>query len=100
LIACEALTNVERHAGASQCSVRVSLSPLTADDALELSGATSLLQIDIIDNGRGLQSEGTGLGLHSMRQRAIEVGGRFGVEAALPHGTRVFARLPCVAAVD
>jgi signal transduction histidine kinase len=37
------------------------------------------LQIEIIDNGRGLQSEGTGLGLHSMRQRAIEVGGRFGV---------------------
>jgi signal transduction histidine kinase len=97
LIACEALANVERHSGASQCCVRVTMAPPAAEDGLELSGATSALHIDIIDNGRVMHSEGTGLGLTSMRQRAAELGGRCSIEAAQPHGTRVRVRLPCLA---
>jgi signal transduction histidine kinase len=98
LIACEALTNVERHSGASQCWVRITLAPPAADEALDLSGATSALQLEIIDNGCGPRFEGTGLGLASMRQRAAELGGWCRVEAAEPRGTRVFVRLPCSAA--
>ena len=98
LIACEALTNVERHSGAGRCCVRVSLAPPTADDDLDLYGPASVLQVEVIDDGRGLDAGGTGLGLASMRQRAAELGGRCWVTAAQPHGTRVCVRLPCMAA--
>ena len=98
LIACEALTNVERHSGAGRCCVRVSLAPPTAEDDLDLYGPASVLQVEVIDDGRGLDTGGTGLGLASMRQRAAELGGRCCVTAAQPHGTRVCVRLPCMPA--
>ncbi|MDP8939206.1 MAG: histidine kinase, partial [Actinomycetota bacterium] len=62
-IAHEAMTNVVRHAGANECAVRIALE----DDTLSL---------DVTDNGRGVGAEcGTGVGLHSMRERAEELGG-------------------------
>ncbi len=80
-IAQEALTNVARHAQAQTCRVSITL-----------DGA---LQLEVNDDGIGLASERpTGIGLTTMRERAVELGGTCTVEPAIPAGTRVLARLP------
>jgi signal transduction histidine kinase len=80
-IVTEALTNVTRHAHATQCSVRIHLD--------------NTLNVDVRDNGVGLP-EGwrTGVGIASMRERVTELGGRLDIEPCLPHGTRITACLP------
>ncbi|MFL6142872.1 MAG: ATP-binding protein [Labedaea sp.] len=83
-IVCEALTNVTRHAGARSCSVR-----LWVDDDLH---------IEVVDDGVGIGqtalTDGGGVGLSSMRERAAELGGDCLVEAERGGGTRVLATLP------
>ena len=80
-IALEGLTNVIRHAQASECTVSLSLS-----DALYL---------EIDDDGVGNASaERAGFGITSMRERALELGGELKIEAGPVHGTRLWARLP------
>jgi signal transduction histidine kinase len=80
-IAQEALTNVVRHAGAGTCLVRISL-----DGALEL---------EITDDGIGLPPDRpAGVGLTSMRERAVELGGTCEILPTPTGGTRVLARLP------
>ncbi|MDP8939593.1 MAG: sensor histidine kinase [Actinomycetota bacterium] len=81
-IAQEAVTNVVRHARADSCLVR--LSP--EKDALEL---------EVSDDGVGLpEDRRSGVGLHSMRERAGELGGACKIEPMPSGGTRVLARLP------
>jgi two-component system NarL family sensor kinase len=81
-IAQESLTNAVRHAGAAH----VELS-LTVEDRTVV--------LDVSDDGCGLQpSRVAGVGLASMRERAAEVGGSVEIGTAVPHGTRVTARLP------
>lgn len=83
----EALTNVLKHAGASQVSVI-----LNRPDG-EVVGI-------IEDNGKGFDIEAAangsakGLGLVGMRERAAQFGGRVTVEAEPGQGTTVFVRLP------
>lgn len=76
----ESMTNVVRHAGARTCIVR-----LEVDNGL---------QVEITDDGRGLNGGMPGVGLASMRERAAELGGSCVVEAASGGGTLVRARLP------
>jgi signal transduction histidine kinase len=77
----EALTNVVRHAAASECVIRL--------------GLDSELELEITDDGIGLpEDRGAGIGLSSMRERAVELSGTCVVEPSLPEGTRVLARLP------
>lgn len=77
----EALANVAHHAGASACTV-----------ALAVDG--EFLTIDIHDDGHGFHpAVPPGVGLHSMRERAEELGGALQV-ASNGQGTRVQARLP------
>jgi len=80
-IVTEALTNVTRHAHATECSVRINV-----DHGLD---------VDVLDDGVGLP-EGwrTGVGIASMRERVTELGGNLAIEPCLPHGTRITARLP------
>ena len=80
-IVTEALTNVTRHARATQCAVRINL-----DHGLD---------VDVRDDGVGLP-EGwrTGVGIASMRERVTELGGNLAIEPCLPHGTRITASLP------
>ncbi|HKH12434.1 MAG TPA: PAS domain S-box protein [Rubrobacter sp.] len=79
----EALTNVRRHSGASH--VRV-----------ELGVEGDTLYVEVRDDGRGFDSERSraGMGRHSMRQRAIELGGNIGVQSRPGLGTRVLCRVP------
>jgi signal transduction histidine kinase len=81
-IALEAMTNAARHAGAHSCAVH-----LQAED--------SRLTLTVADDGRGLALNGrTGVGFHSMRERAEELGGRLRIESGEKRGTRVTAVLP------
>ena len=78
----EAMTNVVRHAGATRCEVRIAMDYAT-------------LLLEISDDGRGIGADrGSGVGLHSMRERAEELGGSLGVESIPDGGTRVYASLP------
>ena len=79
----EALTNVSRHAGAGACRVRIACP------------GERVLAVEVEDDGVGLpQRPEGGIGLHSMRERAEELGGTCELGTATPSGTRVFARLP------
>jgi signal transduction histidine kinase len=83
----EALTNVVRHAGATQCEVR-----------LRLSGAArSALELTVCDDGVGLPPAWrAGVGTSSMRERAAELGGSVDVRPRSGgRGTEVHAHVPC-----
>jgi two-component system NarL family sensor kinase len=63
-VACEALTNVVRHARARSCR-------------LDLHGAPGQVVLRVEDDGDGFGlAAQTGVGLRSMRERAAELGGR------------------------
>jgi signal transduction histidine kinase len=82
-IATEALTNVVRHANATQCSICLAV--------------TEQVELDVSDDGTGIESRHpSGVGLATMLERAMELGGSLAVTAVLPHGTRVHASLPLV----
>ena len=77
----ESLSNVARHAEATQVDV-------------ELTGARSELRVTITDNGVGFDSEeplngSHGLGLLSMKERVDLVHGSLQVDSAVGKGTRV-----------
>ena len=80
----EALTNVARHARARTCCVRLSVDE-----------ATDALHLEVTDDGDGVpEGRRAGVGLSSMRERAVELGGLCDVEPIPTGGTRVLARLP------
>ncbi len=84
-IALEAMANVIRHADARVCRIR-----LAVDD-------TSLL-LEVIDDGRGVpERPAHGVGLHSMHERAAELGGICAIGPRPEGGTMVRARMPLVA---
>ena len=77
----EALMNVERHADARFCSIRLQV--------------TNALQLEMRDDGIGLPKEyRPGVGLRSMRERAEELGGEFAIESAEQGGTYLHVSLP------
>lgn len=79
----EALTNVERHAHAQHCLVR-----------LEWANAR-FLSFMISDDGRGLPVDyRAGIGLVSLRERVAELGGIYTITAKVPRGTCISVRLP------
>lgn len=81
-IAAEALTNVSRHSGATQCVVR-------------LVDAGRDLLVEVVDDGQGIPTDAqAGVGLLSLRERAEELGGRSSVTCPATGGTVVRAWLP------
>jgi signal transduction histidine kinase len=86
-IVTESLVNVIRHAQATACTVR-----------LEISEGKQLL-VEVTDNGAGIQpqaqpSNNGGIGLRSIKERAIELGGQCLIERMEQGGTRILAMLP------
>jgi signal transduction histidine kinase len=85
-IAQEALTNVVRHADGSHCTVRL---------ALDVTPQGTVLDLQVVDNGRGFTPHAhQGVGMSSMRERVEELGGTFTIAANTPSGTVVCARIP------
>jgi signal transduction histidine kinase len=94
-IAQEALTNVARHAGARHCCVRLRLLASSGEGAEGSTGTPAALELEVSDDGRGLGATGlAGLGLTSMRERALELGGSCVIQSPVTGGTCVLARLP------
>ncbi|MCW3099661.1 MAG: multi-sensor signal transduction histidine kinase [Chthonomonadaceae bacterium] len=82
----EALTNVARYADTKAARVRVRV----VRDKLHLS---------IVDQGKGFEPEvilaaGRSNGLAGMRERALLLGGTFGIQSSPGAGTRLMAELP------
>lgn len=81
----ETLTNVARHAGATEIS-------------LSLREEQENVWLRIHDNGRGIALDALAkrrsLGLISMRERALSLGGEFTVQGAPGNGTTVTVRIP------
>lgn len=82
----EALTNVARHAGVSEVTVRLSLDQ-------------EMLRVQIEDQGAGFDPEaalaaGAASGLSGMEERAILLGGELTIESAPGAGTSLMAELP------
>jgi signal transduction histidine kinase len=83
-IAREGLANAVRHAKATSVTLQVSVEE-------------EMLLIQIRDNGIGVSPDArAGVGLLSMRERAMEVGGDLTVEKIATGGTGIAARLPIV----
>jgi len=78
----EALMNAARHAQAHTCHIRLTL-------------ADAQLQVEVSDDGIGLGAARTaGVGLRSMQERALELGGHCLIEPGTNGGTCVRASLP------
>lgn len=82
-IAQESLRNIERHARASRVEV-------------SLRAAQGGWELEIYDDGVGFDPDQhrVGLGLDSMRERCLLVGGKLTVRSAAGRGTRVVAWVP------
>jgi len=81
----ESLTNVARHANATQANVRLA----------KLDGS---LALEIHDNGKGISEEqlsaDSSLGILGMRERALLLGGELAITGAPGKGTTVRIRIP------
>ncbi|MEW9918667.1 cache domain-containing protein [Marimonas sp. MJW-29] len=84
-IAQEALTNVERHSGATEVQI-------------DLRGHRRGATLRISDNGRGLNAgrsaRSSGLGLRNMQERMEQLGGMLTIRDAKGHGTTIEASVP------
>ena len=81
-VACEALANVAKHAGATHVDITL----LTADGVVDLT---------VTDDGRGGAQVLPGHGLAGLRDRAAGVDGTIEVTSTAGHGTMVHVRIPC-----
>lgn len=91
-VAQEAMTNIVKHAGATEARIVLTRLPGRVD-----------LSVD--DNGTGFDpavarprdSRGLGLGLFGMEERVVLVGGSLAIRSLVPNGTRVAVSLPIAA---
>jgi signal transduction histidine kinase len=86
-VACEALANVVKHAGAASATVSV-----------DIDG--SWLSLEISDDGVGGvggagEAGGAGVGLSNLRDRVGAVDGEVTIVSPPGAGTRILVRLPC-----
>jgi signal transduction histidine kinase len=81
----ETLTNVARHANATEVNVR-------------LAKEDGSVNLEASDNGKGVREEqlsaGSSLGILGMRERALLLGGELTITGAPGEGTSVRVRIP------
>jgi signal transduction histidine kinase len=81
----ETMTNVARHANASEVGIR-------------LAKENGDLTLEVHDNGRGIDEEqlagGRSLGILGMRERAALLGGELGIIGTPEKGTTIKVRIP------
>jgi len=81
----DALSNIDRHARATQFTIK-------------LAAEAETIFLCIADNGRGVQQQELvnpkSFGLHRMRERALAYGGRLVISSRPGLGTRVEIRIP------
>ncbi|MGR8951293.1 MAG: histidine kinase [Gammaproteobacteria bacterium] len=84
----ECLTNIVRHAEASEASISLQID----------RDPDERLLLEVQDNGRGCAGGNvkTGFGLLGMKERIQSLGGEFSVETRLQHGVRIAASIPLV----
>lgn len=85
-IAQEALTNVMRHAGATEVRIALTLAP-----------DTRTLTLSVVDNGRGLREDdapASGIGLAGIRERVLMNQGRLSLQRAPGGGLALVATFP------
>jgi len=80
-VAQESLTNILRHADASNVSLR-------------LTGSETAVELIVSDDGRGLRGAAAGNGIKGMKERALGVGGRLDVRGRPGGGTEVRLLVP------
>jgi signal transduction histidine kinase len=81
-VACEAVTNAAKHAGAERVAVNMS----TSDGRL---------LIRVTDDGRGGAHARPGSGLAGLMDRVAALGGSLNMNSPAGHGTVIEAELPC-----
>ena len=86
----EGLTNVARHARATQVQVRLVREQTAADRLL----------LEIRDDGVGFDPRAarSGMGLPGLRERALSLGGELSIESAPGHGTHIRMSAPAKSA--
>lgn len=83
----ECLTNVVRHARASEVKITIKQSSVKDE---------RLVTVRVEDNGIGGAREGEGFGILAMRERVESMGGHFNFESAPGQGVRVRASMPFI----
>jgi signal transduction histidine kinase len=81
-VACEALANVVKHAGADSAVVTV-------------RDGESLLEMEIADDGIGGATPNGGRGLANIADRVSALDGEFIIDSPPGRGTRLVVRIPC-----
>lgn len=84
----EGLTNVARHARATEVHVSVTVEETAA------AGRPTMLTLTVTDNGVGLPEEGRRSGLRNLEQRARVLGGGFTARGSEGGGTVLVWRVP------
>jgi len=89
-VAQEALTNVLKHAGATEVQVRIS-----RHEGAGVGDGHGFIEMEVQDNGHGMAAGASpsGRGLANMRTRAHRLGGQLELHSAAD-GTCVVLRLP------
>ncbi len=82
LVACEALTNAVRHAGARSVS-------------LEVDHVDGELRVRVSDDGTGTPDLNAPDALRGLRDRVVSLGGELRVDSRVDSGTRIEALFPC-----
>jgi len=82
----ECLTNIVRHAEASQASITLQI----------VQDPEERLKLEVSDNGQGCAdgSIKSGFGLLGMRERIQSLGGEFSIDTRPQHGMRIVASIP------
>lgn len=84
----EALTNIHKHSSATQVKINLEVKPTPLD--------TSLLHLQIEDNGCGFHPEqnATGFGLRGMKERVTDLNGRLQIESKPEAGCQITVLFP------